>query len=188
MAQDQRRYLLAWAFGPIFIMLAVSFFLPQSQPFRVIYILPAFILAFSQAAMRFPKLFLTLLLYISLTGNITYFTRPRIQREQWRQAVAFLTTRDSVSVVKFSGSFSPIAWYNPDLPVIAAVPSFPAKPDEVASRLIPLSTARSVFVFDYLGELTDPNRVTDQIVKEMGFSEVKIHDFSGVGFIREYHR
>ena len=87
-----------------------------------------------------------------------------------------------------SGNFAPIVWYAPNLPTIAAVPFFPAKPSEVASRLTSISISNKVFLLDYLGDLTDPMRVTDTLIHEMGFSEVKVHDFSGVGFIREYQK
>ncbi len=187
-ARAQKRFLFIWALVPVFIMMLVSFAIPQSQPFRVIFVLPAFILLMTQAGSKFPKLFLTFFIYIALTGNITYYTRPRIQREDWRGAISFLATKNMPIVIKFSGNFAPITWYNPSLPVIAAVPHYPASSQDVTSKLIPLSTQKSVLLVDYLGELTDPNRVTDQILGEMGFVAGRVHDFSGVGFIREYHR
>ena len=93
-----------------------------------------------------------------------------------------------IYLIKFSGNFAPIIWYTRDLPTIAAIPTFPAKPDEVAKKLGPLSTTNKVFLLDYLGELTDPAQITDRLIEDMGFDQVKIHDFSGVGFIREYQR
>lgn len=187
-AKFQKRFLLTWALVPIFIMMAISFAIPQSQPFRVIFVLPAFILLMSQAAHKFPKLFLTLFIYIALTGNITYYTRPRIQREDWRGAAEFLAQKNMPVVIKFSGNFAPLAWYDPHLTVTPAVQHYPASSQEVARNLMLLSTKKSVLLVDYLGDLTDPNRVTDRILDEMGFKQGRIHDFSGVGFIREYHR
>ena len=53
------------------------------------------------AAVRFPKTFVTLVVYISIVGNVLYFTRPRLQREQWRQAIDFLRQQNITVVVKF---------------------------------------------------------------------------------------
>ncbi len=169
-------------------MMIVSFAIPQSQPFRVIFVLPAFLLLLSQAGIRYPKLFLTLLVYIALTGNITYYTRARIQREQWRQAIQFIDQKNLLVVTKFSGKFAPFNWYHPDLPVLPAVPTYPAKPQEVSQKLIPITTHQSILLMDYLGDLSDPGRVTDQVLANMGFTPGPIHDFPGVGFIREFHK
>jgi hypothetical protein len=161
--------------APIFIMILVSVALPQNQPFRVIYVLPALILLFVQACSRFPKVFLTFLFYIAIVGNVTYFTRPRLQREQWRQASQFLLSHPDIPVViKFSAPFAPLTWYAPKLPVIKALPSLPE-----------LSSSK-LFLMEYLTGLTDPSRTIDQTIQSMGYSETRIHNFEGVGFIYEY--
>src|SRR3989344_4095045 len=87
---DHKRLLFIWIFVPIFTMMAASLWFPQTQPFRVIYVLPAIIFLFSSAVSRYPKIFMTFFLYIFVFGDLLYFTRPRLQREQWRQAISFL--------------------------------------------------------------------------------------------------
>lgn len=175
-AKLHQRFLLVWAFGPIFIMLAVSFAFPQNQPFRVIFVLPALVLLFTQAIMRFPKSFFTLLFYIAVVGNVAYFTRPRLQREQWRQAAAFLSSQSAPVIVKFSGPFAPLTWYAPNLTILPALPSLPALPYP------------KVFLLEYLTGLTDPTRQIDRRLGELGYREDRVHNFEGVGFIYEYTR
>ena len=74
------------------------------------------------AAVRFPKTFVTLVVYISIVGNVLYFTRPRLQREQWRQAIDFLRQQNITVVVKFFDKFAPFYWYDPNLNVVTKIP------------------------------------------------------------------
>jgi len=189
LVRKHKNLLFGWAFIPIFSLLAVSVALPQIQPFRVIFVLPALVLIFAQAALRFPKLFLTLLIYISLVGNIAYFTRPRLQREQWRQASQFLVTQNAHVVVKFPDRFAPLAWYVPDLEVTAAVPQLPPDPARSATALSFLvNDNRDVLLLQYLSDLTDRYHQVDQILADLGYLVVQTYDYPGVGFIDLYRR
>lgn len=188
-----RKFLITWAITPVLLMILTSFVFPQNQPFRVIYIIPALVLVFSQAILRFPKLFLTFLIYIALVGNLSYFTRPRLQREQWRQAlftIQGLQTPSSISLVKFSAPFSPMSWYLPNLAVFPAISKFPAQPQDVSEKLAFLSSSQinHIFLFEYLTDLTDPHREVDLGLANLGFVRTKIHNFEGVGFIHEFNR
>lgn len=185
--RHKRPLLLFWSFGPLLLSILISLKIPQTQPFRLIFILPALVLIFAQTSARFPKTFLTLLIYIAITGNFLYFTRPRLQREQWRQAIAFLASQNAPAVVKFTGPFSPFTWYNPNQVVISALPSLPAQPSRVANALAAVSTPK-VFLLDYLGEVTDPQNLVATTLTNIGFSQVKTYNFEGVGFIHEYSK
>ncbi len=188
-AKVKRALLLSWLLLPILVSIGVSFVIPLTQPFRLIFILPALILLLTQGVMRFPRAGLLLLVYIGVTGIVMYSTRPRLQREQWRQAVDYLESQPaSVLVVKFSDRFAPLAWYAPDLPVVGAVPSYPAKAAEVDERLGQLKVASTVYLFDYLGELTDPYRTVDKSLEERGWEYQDTFNFEGVGFIHQYSR
>ncbi len=188
LARSKRSFLWVWFFCPLIATIVISLKLPQTQPFRLIYILPALILVLSQAVIRFPKTFITLLVYIAVTGNFLYFTRPRLQREQWRQAVAFLSNQNSTVIVKFPSKFSPLDWYSPRLPVLAAIPTLPTSPQEVSNALIPYQNSSQVFLLDYLGEITDPQNLVPQTLVNLGFSPGKTYNFEGVGFIHLYNK
>jgi mannosyltransferase len=188
-ARKQRRFLSHWLLVPIITLIIFSLALPQNQPFRVIYVLPALLIIFTQACLRFPKLFLTLLIYISLVGNVTYFTRPRLQREQWRQAITFLSQNSGPQtqvVVEFSDKLSPFYWYAPQLSVLPAIPVYPAQPQQVTSALTSLIGKQKVWLVTYLSEITDPNQEADLTIRNLGFIPTTTYNFEGVGFIQEY--
>ncbi len=182
-AKLHRLFLLNWAISPILIMMLVSLIFPQNQPFRVIYILPALILIFAQGCFRYPKLLITLFIYIAIVGNVMYFTRPRLQREQWRQAVNFLNIQASSSpvVVKFPGVLSPLKWYPINFSVYPVMTS--KQMDFLTNPAV-----TQVFVLDYLTEITDPNRFVENNLTNLSFTQKKIFDFPGVGFIRQFNR
>jgi len=174
LARGKRRFLYTWLFAPLLGSLLLSFIIPQTQPFRLIFTLPALIILLAEASIRFPKLFLTLLIYISVVGNYTYFTRPRLQREQWRQALEFITSQPAPMVVKFPGAFAPMTWYTPDLPVFT-------------SSSLPASTAQ-LYLFHYLSGLTDPEYKVDSQLQASEYTLQKRYNFEGVGFIDLYQK
>ncbi len=175
LARGKRRLLYIWLFAPIIGSIILSFFIPQTQPFRLIFTLPALIILLAEATRRFPKIFLTLFIYIAIVGNYTYFTRPRLQREQWRQALEFIRTQPPATiVVKFPGPFAPMTWYAPDLPVITA-----------SSLRADLS---DFYLFQYLTGLTDPRYKVDAQITASGYTMQKRYNFEGVGFIDYYRK
>lgn len=191
MTKVKRWFIVSWLFIPLVAAILISFVIPLTQPFRLIFMLPALILVLGQAVVRFPRLMLLLIMYISVTGVVMYTTRPRLQREQWREAAAYLqsaVSADSAVVVKFSGNFAPLEWYAPNLEVVAAVPTYPAKLEEVSKSLAPIQSFQRVYVLSYLGELTDPYDTVDKHLQESGFTDQEITNFEGVGFIHHYSR
>ena len=188
LAYSRRKLLYLWAFLPIIMSIVLSFKLPQTQPFRLIFILPALLILLSQATSRFPKTFLTLLVYISIVGNFMYFTRPRLQREQWRPALEFLREQSAPVVFKFSATLAPVAWYAPHLVSIPSIPSFPSQPSDVARALAPHQFQPRLLLVNYLGDLTDPAKHVDQTLLDLGFTRVNQYNYEGVGIIDDYAR
>jgi mannosyltransferase len=186
LARKQKTFLRYWFWLPIIASILISFKIPQTQPFRLLFTLPALLLMFTQAVAKFPKFFLTIFIYISLVGNITYYTRPRLQREQWRQAIEFLSARNAVTILKFSDNFAPIAWYKPDLKTIPAVSTFPSNYDSVSNNLAMQTLPNEVFVMDYLMELTDPQNNVSKSLEKLGYQLGNEYNFEGVGIIHQF--
>ncbi|MBI5358399.1 glycosyltransferase family 39 protein, partial [Candidatus Amesbacteria bacterium] len=70
----ERKLLWIWLGIPILASFILSFWIPQTQPFRLLFSLPALVMILAGAATRFPKTFITLVVYISIVGNVLYFT------------------------------------------------------------------------------------------------------------------
>lgn len=168
----ERKLLWIWLGIPILASFILSFWIPQTQPFRLLFCLPALILIMAGAAVRFPKTFITLMVYISIVGNVLYFTRPRLQREQWRQAIDFLRVQNSTVVVKFFDKFAPFYWYAPDLKVVTS--------DKVASDM------KEFWYMEYLTGLTDPAKLTQKKLEVGGWKITETKNFEGVGLIYKY--
>jgi len=166
--------LTIWLVLPIFISLFLSYKIPQTQPFRLLFCLPPLLIYFSLAAYKHPKKVLTVLLYIFIVGNFMQITRPRLQREQWRQAVNFLNSQNLPVLVKFPEEFAPLVWYQLRNPVITAYPN------------VGTFTYHRIYLLEYLSGLTDPNRLIEQKMISWGYQEISAKDFPGVGIIREY--
>lgn len=186
----QRKFeMWIWLGVPILASMIVSFWVPQTQPFRLIFVLPALIFIFAEAASRFPRLFISFVLYFAIVGLVLTFTRTRLLREQWREASNFLSTQEAVTVVKFPEAFAPLQWYTPNLNVIGAVPSFPAKSMEVAKKLQPLiGNSQPVYVLEYLQDLTDPQLEVERVVQELGYRTTQGYDFPGVGKLQVFEK
>lgn len=187
LSRGKRRLLYSWVFIPLIASILLSFFIPQTQPFRLIFILPGLLILLAESCLRFPKVFIALIVYISIVGNFMYFTRPRFQREQWREASKFLQQTKTTVVVKFSGPFAPMTWYAKDLDIIAAVPKFPAQPIDVSQILsLKLSGKQDIYLLEYLTGLTDPNNTVNTVIENLGFVKTDTKNFEGVGLIYHY--
>ncbi len=185
-AKEKRSFLLTWIFAPILLSIGLSFVVPQTQAFRLIFILPGLILLITQACLKYPKLFLTIFIYISIVGNVLYLTRPRLQREQWRQAIAFVQTQPGQIVVKFPDRFAPFVWYASELPVQGLVSRLPVDGKDVESQLA--NVGSNIYLFDYLSGLSDPENKIENKLNEKGYINTDTKNFEGVGFIRHYQK
>ncbi len=168
-ARGKRRILYVWLFVPLITSVLVSLWIPMTQPFRLITVLPSLIILFAEAAVRFPRIVLTFLIYISIVGNVLYITRPRFQREDWREAINFLKAEKIPVVVNFPDKFAPFYWYAPELPVMTKVPV----------------NTTNFFYMEYLTGITDPEHKFQKDL-ESAWKIVETKNFEGVGLIYRY--
>ena len=172
LSKTKRWFLLTWIFVPLLLSIIISFVIPLTQPFRLIFILPGLILVLTQAVLRFPKLLFPLIIYISVTGIVMYATRPRLQREQWRQAINFLQQQNKTVMVKFFDKFAPFYWYGPDVKVVTKIPE----------------NEQEFYFMEYLTGLTDPEGETRKKLETGNWKLEETKNFEGVGFIYRYSK
>lgn len=186
LVSHKQKLLFTWVFLPLILMIITSFIFPQNQPFRLIFILPGIVFIFIEAMFKSPKTFLLLILYISIFGNLMYFTRTRLQREDWLSLTELINDSKTPTIVKFPEAFAPIKWYLPDANIISTG-NIPVDKNFFASTLSSKNPDR-VYLLEYLGDLTDPNREVDKVLVDKNYKNINTYNIMGVGFVYLYSK
>lgn len=188
-----KKLVLSWLLVPVILASLVSVFIPIYSYFRLLFVLPAFLIliafGISSLKLQFKWFFLGLVVTIEIIFTVIYLLNPQFQREDWRSLVNFLKEQPKESKVLFesSGSFTPFDYYAGNgFKGIGALKNFPAKSeaDLIDLRSV-LGETKDVYLINYLVDISDPNRLVGQQLTELGFSQPDIKNFNGVGFV--YH-
>lgn len=191
--EKNSKFILFWFAVPIILSFVISFKIPINQPFRILFVLPAFYILLSLGIQSFGKLkkfFMVAWIAISLFGLTIYFTNPNFLREDWKGASKFIDERltDKTAVLfAWPEPFPPYQWYNKKREAQGLVKNFPAKFEEVEQNL-KISDKNNIFFFEYLQSLSDPNRYIQKLIDKNGFKLNQTYDFRGVGFIHFYSK
>jgi len=183
--------------SPLILSWLVSFAVPIVRPKRLLYLLPFFYLltalplAKKKINWRLAILPALILAGINLYSTASYWTNPHLQREDWRslkqEILVKFPAEDTIAVFAFNEAFSPWRWYQP-----AAIPSLSINQGglknsgQLAAQLEIITNYRYVLVFDYLRDLTDPNRVLEPAIESYGFTGRGVIDYPNIGFVRIY--
>lgn len=191
--RDKNYKLVAlWFFIPIISALIISFRIPINQPFRILYVLPAFCILLSLGIYnlkRFKTFMLIVLIFINLGGLILYYVNPKYSREDWRGASNFIlrnSTESTLVIFAWPEPFPPYKWYAKGRHGLGVISKFPATRIEVETNLKSIDNKKDIYLFEYLHTLSDPQRFVQEVLKEKGFSISRVYDFQGVGFIDHY--
>jgi len=197
---------LCWVIIPVVVAWLVSFFIPVLQPKRVLFALPALYLAVgvliaeafsNQRHIRLLGgiLFSTLLI-INFYGSISYYTKPGLQRENWRDIHNSISkkysTKDAVVFMAFNDQLASWKWYNiNNFPTVSSgVFVIADDPDSLGRERLKRVTDRNfILVFEYLTPLTDPHQWIDSDLTRYGFTQVDvIKGNEQLGNVRVYAR
>jgi hypothetical protein len=136
------------------------------------------------------RIFLSVsLLLVNLVGWLIYVSEPYQQREQWRQVTSFIEERvgeSDVVVFEFPEPFAPYRWYaTGKAQAFGATNSISADTEETIDRTREIvSGSQGVYYFEYLRDLSDPQRVVEATLRDSGFKAGQVFDyFPGVGQI-----
>jgi hypothetical protein len=134
---------------------------------------------------------LVLFCWIHVWGMTQYLRDAQLQREDWRGLVTELTQKYpkelSVAVFAFDAPFAPWRWYaDPQYPTVAfsQLNITPAVLPALKSAL----DARYILVFEYLQDLSDPQRLIQQRLSELGYHEIDRLGRPGIGVVHVYTR
>lgn len=187
-----------WLLVPIILGFSVSFFIPSFNYFRFLYVLPSLYILISYGLTSSTinnKQFLIFvsIILINLSAISIYYLDLKQQRERWRQAVSFIednADKESVVVFNFPDPFAPYRWYQKGVVDAFGVSDkiLVTKNDTEIKVRNSIVNKKEVYYFDYLWQLSDPQRIVEQTIKSSGYNQVNIYDFQGVGLLYKYEK
>lgn len=197
--KEEIKFLLLWIVVPVSLIFLVSFYIPVFAYFRMLYILPAIslILAYGISNTKYQKVFIGLITIFSLCFLLMYYLNPKFQREDWRGAVNYALTdnpEDSRWIFfEDSNIPAPFEYYfnctKRCLMNSPALKNFPARNEADLFDFDYLTPyPYKIYLFDYLVEISDPNRLVKKKLENLGYKNTETRDFPGVGFVYEYSK
>lgn len=183
-------------FLPMLFALIISIFLPVIDPKRLLFISPFFIaligLGIRYSSFTAKRIILFFVISASCYGLFSYYTKPRFQREQWKAAVAFVENKgDGSQLVLFSfpEPFAPYLWYeHKTIDSYGITKQFIVNKTDLDELTKRIQNRGRVFLFQYLTDLTDPQKKIPLLLEENSFVLTHTYDFPGVGFIYQYDK
>lgn len=179
-----------WLFIPLLLAAVLSFKTPMMGYWRYIFLLPAFctLIAFGLASL--PKkarhFNIVFIITVFLVSNLYFWTNSRFHREDWRSASELVKQSESLVILNFPDAFAPFKFYLPDQPYFATQKTLGHFHDLNESLPAVISDYHRILVFDYLSDLTDPQRQTLLWLDQAGLELVDTHSFNQLGFVYEY--
>jgi len=204
--------LLIAFFVPLITAWLVSFIVPILQPKRVLYLIPFWYLGLSLLIgivvanyqswkiRIWPVALLSLLLIFNLGSTMVYWLDPNLQRENWRQLWNDIDNAHSGRTPKiflFDGPFASWRWIDERYSIYSSMHNFSfmgtrtADPIQAASlieRATNNYTQPTVIYFDYLTDLTDPDRLVLAELDKRGYKPAEVLDYPNIGFVRVFRK
>lgn len=188
---------LFWLIIPPLAVFLLSFYIPVFNYSRLIFLLPPFYLITAFGLAQFNRRVFWILAFGIITAEVImsglYLFNTKFHREDWRTAVNFVENKlGDKDVVLFEDDSipAPYAYYSRSLD--KANRGFVGTPARSMDYVVKLSDIlkdkQRVFVFEYLVDITDPNRFLERRMEELGFRRIDTYDFRGVGFVRLYQK
>ncbi len=190
-----RKLLVAWLIVPILSATVISLFIPVYSYFRVLFIVPAFVILLASGLLSFKTkaryFFLTVIILIEIFCSLVYLLNPNYQRDDWKGLVNYYKNlQPEVLLFESSGTLPPFDYYaSGNLNAKGALKDFPAKDESSVSDLDNLlKEYRDAYLVDYLVQISDPNRLVAKKLERLGYKEKDTKDFHGVGFVYHYKK
>ena len=134
-------------------------------------------------------LFAGLIVFFQVLSLFIYYIDKNQQREQWREAVEFVEKnpdKNAIVLFEFSAPPAPYQWYSKKIvEAQGATDAVSADGQKTKAKTLELVKEKnSIYLFDYLRDLSDPQRVVEASLKEAGYDEnPAYYNFVGVGKI-----
>jgi 4-amino-4-deoxy-L-arabinose transferase-like glycosyltransferase len=193
-----RSFLWYWLVITLILAFLISFFIPIFSYFRFIFLLPAFYILLAAGINTInwalpTRILLSLVLIINLTSTLIYLLNPKFHRENWKEAVAYISAQKTPNtVVLFEANYSmpPFDYYNKEqIRSYGVLSGFSPKEEDVNKTTMELTKkADKIFLFEYLATIADPQGLAFGALSKNGFTNTSTKDFRGIGFLYEFSR
>lgn len=176
---EKTRFVLNWFMIPLIMSMLMSFFIPISGVWRLIFLLMPFtiLIAVSLSFIRYFRLFLMLIVGINFVAIFLYWIYPRYQRENWRDTVIYLEQGNRPVVFTVEDGFAPYQWYKKTKQLVCGPKTLN----------ICLADGELTYV-SYLADLFDNKKIIESKIGQSNFTLKNINNFPGVGFIYIYEK
>ena len=196
--REKTKLLWFWLFIPLLLAFAVSFWFPAFIYFRFVFVIPAFYLLVSWGinhvkTKKIKIMLISSLIIINIGGWFIYVFDSRQHREEWRGAVQFIEAKWKpleVVIFDFPEPIAPYKWYEKGIvPAYGATDSILASVATFNKTKELVKDLEGVYYFEYLYDLTDPNRYVEKSLLDSEFIAAdQFSQFSGIGSIIYYKR
>lgn len=194
--KEKPKDLWIWFCIPLILGFLASFYAPIFIYFRFLYVLPAFYLLIARGASLYKikiKIIVitTAIMAVNLTGWGVYVLDKNQQRENWRGATLFVEGKmkeNEIAIFEYPEPFAPYIWYRTKpLQSVGVTDSISANKKETIKRTEKTIEGKSgIYYFEYLRDLSDPERFVEGLLEKEGYVVLEIFDFVGVGQIFYY--
>lgn len=190
--------LILWFLIPVVLGFSVSFIIPVFNYFRFIYVVPALLILTTIGIFKYSTTVRYIILAAVVLGNIIglsiYYLDPSQQRENWKQVVDFIEKaagENDLIVFEFHEPFAPYRFYSSNkIDAIGATDYYFADKIKTEQKLkLNLEGKNGVYYFEYLRDLSDPQRFVEQTIGAEGFKKGKIfNNFYNIGQVSFWSR
>lgn len=174
--------ILFWFFLPILSAWLISLFIPNYQPFRLLFCLPAFYLLLALGISKFSspatRVVLTIfILGVNLVATGIYFLNPFFHREDWRGTVSFIESRPgkkTLALLPSASSTAPYFYYSQGkVPVFGNQDARILKKEDQERFLKAIGKTEDIWYVDYLRPVFDPEDLMRKWLVEAGYAKIK---------------
>jgi len=131
------------------------------------------------------------LFLLNIWSTMQYYTDTWLQRENWRGIIGKLEqsypSQDILALFIFPDPFAPWRWYaNPKITTLTTKAIYITDNYPLREILEPTLDYQYIVLFDYLQDLTDPNRLVTLELQKFGFRETGSFSADNLGFVRVF--
>ena len=176
---------------PLILATLISFKTPILGYWRYLFVLPPFLCLVAIGLLELPqklRLFTTVTIcLIFISANLYFWLNPTFHREDWRGFTRMVNGQHALVIIPFSGVFAPLTFYQSDAFYLPAQTNLGQTPADLATKLAPMiQKYQTIYVMDYLSDLSDPGRKILNTVREMESKEKAVYNFTNLGQVFKF--